>query len=62
VYLVSAASPHYDVAGPDEAEVQLLAVDPSVRGRRIGEALLVALLCRRASAGSSAPSCRRSRP
>jgi ribosomal protein S18 acetylase RimI-like enzyme/catechol 2,3-dioxygenase-like lactoylglutathione lyase family enzyme len=51
VYLVTAASPHHDVAGSGEAEVGLLAVEPAVRGRRIGEALLVELLRRARARG-----------
>ena len=51
VYLVTAASLHHDVAGPGEAEVGLLAVEPALRGRGIGEALVVELLRRARARG-----------
>ncbi len=40
VILAQPSSPHRQIARPDEAEVQLLAVDPAARGHGIGGRLI----------------------
>jgi ribosomal protein S18 acetylase RimI-like enzyme len=42
VILAEPTSPYRQIAGPDEAEVQLLAVHPDARGQGIGRTLLAA--------------------
>lgn len=51
VMLVLPTSPARKLAAPDEAEMHLLAVDPSARGRGIGRALVAAAVEGARSAG-----------
>lgn len=39
VTLVAHGGPYGELAGPDEAEIRMLVVDPSARGRGVGELL-----------------------
>ncbi len=40
ITLAPAGSPYAEIAGPDEFELRMLAVDPAARGRGIGELLM----------------------
>ncbi len=54
VTFVLPGSPYAQVAAPDEAEFRMLAVDPTVQGAGVGEALVRACLQRAAEHGCTA--------
>lgn len=51
VSLVHPHSPQREIAGPGEAEIRVLAVDPDAQGRGVGAALVAACLDRARAAG-----------
>ncbi len=48
---VAGCGPWHEIAGPDEAEFRMLAVDPEARGRGAGEALVEHMLALTAQLG-----------
>ncbi|MET9294718.1 GNAT family N-acetyltransferase [Streptomyces sp. NPDC003077] len=51
VTFAAPGTPYAEIAGPEEGEFRMLAVDPAARGRGVGEALVVACLDRARALG-----------
>ena len=54
ITLAPAGSPYAEIAGPEEFELRMLAVDPGSRGQRIGELLMRAAIERGLGCGARA--------
>lgn len=54
ITLAPAGSPYAEIAGPDEFELRMLAVDPDARGRGVGEMLMRAAIERGIGWGAAA--------